>query len=119
MPSGCQPRGRSIRAGNDWATAVATITSEATATRATAVFLRIKLPPEVISDAGDRRPPADTLRQHVIAMCATTHPPPAAGWVSAVPAQWSTRSVCVAVVATATVAPLSVRRTSDAREKTI
>ena len=52
-------------------------------------------------------------------MCTTTQPPPAAGWVSAVPAQWSTWSVCVAVVATATVAPLSLRRISDARANTI
>jgi hypothetical protein len=59
------------------------------------------------------------VRQQLTERCVTTQPPSAAGAVSAVPVQWSTWSVCVAVVAIATVAPLALRRIVLARPKTI
>jgi cytochrome bd-type quinol oxidase subunit 1 len=60
-----------------------------------------------------------SVRQQLTATCVTTQPPPEAGAASTVPAQWSTRFVCVVVVVMATVAALALWRTVLARLKTI
>jgi hypothetical protein len=59
------------------------------------------------------------VRQQETETCVTTQPPSEPGAVSTVPAQWSTRSVCVVVVVIATVAASPLRRIVLARAKTI
>jgi hypothetical protein len=59
------------------------------------------------------------VRQQFTATWVTSQPPSPPGAVSTVPVQWSTRFVCVVVVATATVAALALRPIVLMRAKTI